>query len=270
MARFCPNCGNPLSENNRFCQSCGTPCDSSAAQAPSVPPFYQPVPPPYQPPPSYQPPPVSAAPPFQPPAFNPPLPYQPPPANPAPSYPPPQYVPGYNSPPPPGAVPGEALIGVIPNASRKKGMFSQESFNIVVTNQRLIFAQLTAQMIKDEAARNRGGGISGAFKAMTAGYSVWQRYLQMPPDQALGETYGNFALFMNQIQGVKFSGDKVLFGKGAVTVGLKLNVGFGGGDDDDKMAKLEFDTSSGRLSFDIMTQFQAQTRDVLRNAGLIR
>jgi len=54
--------------------------------------------------------------------------------------PPPAYAPGYAYPPQAPGIPGEALIGVIPNASRKKGLFSTEAFNIVVTNQCMIFA----------------------------------------------------------------------------------------------------------------------------------
>jgi len=142
-----------------------------------------------------------------------------------------------------------------------------ESFNIVVTNQRMIFAQMTPQMIKDEAAKNRGGGVGGFFKAMTSGYTLWQRYLQMPPDMALQETPGNFVVYLNQIRKVKFSGDKVLFSKGGVSVGLHVGVG---GHDDDKPTKLEIETTGVKYSFDIIMQFQQQTHQVLKGAGLIR
>jgi hypothetical protein len=145
-----------------------------------------------------------------------------------------------------------------------------ESFNIVVTNQRMIFAQMTADMIKAEAATHRGEGIKGIFKAMGAGYSLWQRYPQMSPDQALAETPGNFGVYMNQIRKVKYSGTKVLFSKGGLAMGMNLNIGLGGGDDDDKPAKLEIETIGGKYEFDIIMQFQQQTYQVLKAAGLVK
>jgi hypothetical protein len=190
--------------------------------------------------------------------------YQPPPA-----YQPPAYnAPPVYAPPPVSGIPGEGLIGVIPNATRKKGFMSTEVFNIVVTNQRLVFALMTSQMIKEAAASHRGEGFSGFIKGVGSGYTLWQRYLQMPPEQALRENPNNFAVYLNQIRRVKFSGDKILFGKGAVTVGF--HVGVGGDDDDDNNAKLEIDTVGGKYNFEISTQFQQQTAEVLRNAGLLK
>jgi hypothetical protein len=166
-------------------------------------------------------------------------------------------------------MPGEALIGVIPNATRKKNLFSNESFNIIVTNQRMIFAQMTSEMIKAEAATYKGQGIKGVFKAMGAGGNLWQRYQQMPPDQALAETPGNFGLYINQIRKVKYSGTKVLFNKGGVSMGL--NIGFGGGDDDDdNNAKLQIETIGGKYEFEIIMQFQQQTYQVLKAAGMVK
>ena len=267
MSRFCTGCGRNLADNARFCEGCGTAVTGAAAplqQSPPPPPVYQPSPvyqappqPAYQPPPAYQTPPV----------YQPPTPvYQPPPQAFAP---PPAYAPGYAYPPQAPGIPGEALIGVIPNASRKKGLFSTEAFNIVVTNQRMVFAQMTTDMIKAEAASHRGEGLKGMFKAMGAGYSLWQRYPQMSPDQALAETPGNFGIYMNQIRKVKYSGTKVLFSKGGLAVGL--NIGFGvGANDDDKPAKLEIDTIGGKYEFEIILQFQQQTYQVLKAAGLVK
>jgi hypothetical protein len=167
-------------------------------------------------------------------------------------------------------MPGEAFIGVIPNASRKKNMFSTEAFNIIVTNQRMVFAQVTSDMIKAEAMSHRGEGIKGAFKAMTAGYNVWQRYPGMSPDQALAETPGNFCVFMNQVRKVKYSGAKMILGKGPLSIGINANIGFGGGGDDDDTAKLEIDTMGGKYQFDIISTSQNQTAQVLKAAGLIR
>lgn len=134
-----------------------------------------------------------------------------------------------------------------------------ESFNIIVTNQRMVFAQITNQMIKDEAARNRGQGIGGVFRAMTSGFTLWQRYLQIPPDQALQENPGNFAVFLNQVRKVKYNG---------ASGGLQIGINVGG--DDDEPAKLEIETVGGKYNFGIATQFQQQTHQVLKGAGLIK
>jgi hypothetical protein len=193
--------------------------------------------------------------------------YQPPPQAYAP---PPAYAPGYAYPPPAQGVPGEAFIGVIPNASRKKNLLSMESFNIVVTNQRMVFAQVTSDLIKAEAASHRGEGIKGALKGMMAGYNLWQRYTQMSPDQALAETPGNFGIYMNQIRRVKYNGSKAIFSKGGLSVGLNVGIGIGAGDDDDSPAKLEIETIGEKYQFDIATQFQGQTYQILHAAGLIK
>jgi len=167
-------------------------------------------------------------------------------------------------------MPGEAFIGVIPNAQRKKNMFSTETFNIVVTNQRMVFALVTSDMIKAEAQSHKGEGIKGVFKAMAAGYNLWQRYPGISPDQVMAETPGNFSIYMNQVRKVKYSGGKTLFSKGGISVGLNASVGFGGGDDDDDTAKLEIDTIGGKYEFTIISMSQTQTAQVLKAAGLIR
>ena len=135
----------------------------------------------------------------------------------------------------------------------------------------MIFAQMTADMIKAEAATHRGQGIGGMFKAMTSGYTLWQRYLQMSPDQALAETPGNFGVYLNQIRKVKYNGSKAIFSKGGISVGLNVGFGIGAGDDDDdKPAKLEIETIGGKYEFGIFMQFQQQTYQVLKAAGLIK
>ena len=78
------------------------------------------------------------------------------------------------------------------------------------------------------------------------------------------ETPGNFGIYLNQIRKVKYSGTKVLFGKGGLTVGMNLSIGLGGGDDDDKPAKLEIETIGGKYEFEIVLQFQQQTYQVLK------
>ncbi|MBQ7661000.1 MAG: zinc ribbon domain-containing protein [Clostridia bacterium] len=51
MAKFCPNCGSPLSEGTKFCPSCGTPAPQPAPQPQT---YQQPQPTYQQPQPTYQ------------------------------------------------------------------------------------------------------------------------------------------------------------------------------------------------------------------------
>ena len=166
-------------------------------------------------------------------------------------------------------MPGEAFIGVVTNAQRKKNLFSTETFNIVVTNQRTVFALVTSDMIKAKAMSHKGESIKGAFKAMAAGYTLWQRYPGMSPDQVMAEAPGNFCVYLNQVRKVKYSGGKTLFSKGGLSVGMNVNVGFGGGDDDDN-AKLEIETIGGKYQFEIIASAQQQAHQVLKAAGLIK
>jgi hypothetical protein len=263
--RFCTNCGQPIGANAKFCAGCGSPVAASNTEEVVSPPAYQPPPVNNQPP-SYQAPPVPPPPqaPQQPPVYQ------------QPQYPQqqayygqPQAVPGYGYQQPAGPIPGEVVIGIIPNAMKKKNLISSDTFNIVVTNHRIICALLTSQMIKDAAASHRGEGVGGFFKAMGSGYTLWQRYLQVPPDVALQENPANFAIYMNQIRRVKFKADKVLFSKGAFSVGFKS--GFGGSDDDEKTSRpLEIETMSGNYKFEINDMHQQQVAETLRKAGFIK
>lgn len=274
--RFCTNCGTQVYENSKFCGSCGSSLadDGPSAAAPpaAMAPPAQPIAPPV-----YQPQTPAYAPPPAPPAYQPPPHYQPPPQYPMnqqgfppPAYqPPPVYsaqAPAYGYQPQSAGIPGETLTGIIPCASRKKSLVSAEGFNIVVTNHRMIFAEMTNQMVKDEARQKAAGkGFFGGMAAnVTAGYDLWKRYLQMPPEQALRENPGNFEIALNQIHRVKFDGGRTIFKKGIVSVGFNVNR------DDDEPAKLEIETMGGKHKFDIPSQFQGEARDVLRRSGLIK
>lgn len=277
-SNFCTKCGVPLGANARFCASCGAAVvplskETEAASTYTAPPVN--IQPPVAQPPVYQAPPASQ--PIPPVYQAPPPPQPPPPVYQQPDYPPPQeayYTPpqatsSYGYQPPPAGIPGEMIIGIIPNATKKKNLIMSETYNIIVTNHRMICALMTSEMIKEESARHRGEGVGGFFKAMGSGYNLWQRYLQMPPEIALQENPGNFAIYMSQIRGVKFKPDTVLFSKGGVSVGFKG--GFGGGDDDDKNTKpLEIDTIAGKYKFEINDMYQQQIAETLRKAGLIR
>ena len=98
---------------------------------------------------------------------------------------------------------------------------------------------------------------------MSAGYNLWRRYLEMPPEQALLENPENFDIHLNQIRRVKFEGGRTLLKKGPISIGLNINR------DDDEPAKLEIEATGDKYKFDIATEFQSEAREVLKRAGLI-
>ena len=211
-----------MNQANRFCTSCGQP----VAAAPSPAPAYTPPPPVYAPPPQYA---APAQPVYQPPAQ------------------------GYT----------ERLIGVMPGLSYKKSFFSADIYNAVVTDGRIIFAQQTNQMVQEEAKKNRGGGfLANMAGAMSAGFNIWKRYLDMPPEQALLENPANFFIPMNQIRKVKYDGGRTLYKKGGFSVGVNTK------GDEDSAAKLEIETVSTKYKFEVATHYQNEVGDVLRQAGL--
>jgi hypothetical protein len=117
--------------------------------------------------------------------------------------------------PPQGApentvVNGEEVMGVIANA-RKMKMFgaSWDTYTIVVTNRRMILAQMTqsllnAAIVEAQAkAKAEGKGFFAIVKdQMAAQFRFALRYETMSPDQALTETAGNFAIENPQITAI--------------------------------------------------------------------
>ncbi|MFH1722199.1 MAG: zinc ribbon domain-containing protein [Candidatus Altiarchaeota archaeon] len=107
----------------------------------------------------------------------------------------------------------ESVVAVLPIVRRKKGLFGQETFNLVFTQQRIIFAQLTSDMIKVEAKRKNDeakaegkGFLSRMASSAFSGYSLHERYPAMAPEDVLAETPGNFSLTPADISSYKVKG----------------------------------------------------------------
>lgn len=105
---------------------------------------------------------------------------------------------------------GEQTVGAI-HAKKMKSMgLSYDSYTAVITTRRMIFAQMTSQMLTQNAtnareqAKSEGKGFFGAWGAqIKAGFSFGQRYLQMSPESILAENPGNFAIENNTISQIK-------------------------------------------------------------------
>jgi hypothetical protein len=94
----------------------------------------------------------------------------------------------------------EKAIGVIV-LRKPKSLGRFDSWTAVITNSRLIFAQMTSQMINDAVAQARsqakadGKGFWGQWSdQLGASFGYARKYLDMAPSAILSETLGNFAV----------------------------------------------------------------------------
>jgi hypothetical protein len=220
--RFCTSCGKPLEPGDKFCGSCGYQLTKPATNAapPPTPAASANVPPPAA---AVAPPPVIAA---------------PPPATPSPAA-------------------QERLTGIIPAVSRKKGLFSVEGFNVIVTEKRIIFAAMTNEMVKAEAAKQgQKGFFAGMLGAATVGYTFYKRYLDMAPEAALRENPQNFAIELGRIRKIKLE-------MGSHIRDKSRNI------DRYEQSKLEIETTGDKYRFDVPHDFHGTAQDVIRKSGLM-
>lgn len=107
-------------------------------------------------------------------------------------------------------VSGERILGVLPSATQHSGFLGMkaEGFILVLTPKRILFAQQTKAMLKENAqqaknsAKQEGKGFFGQMGAMIGSYSG-QRYLQMGPDEIINETSGNYFIPNQQVRSIR-------------------------------------------------------------------
>ena len=125
---------------------------------------------------------------------------------------------------------GEQIIGVIGNARKMKMLGAAwDTYALVVTNRRMILAQLTADMLnaayKEAAERAKAEGkgfLEQWAHQMTVAFQYCQKYETMPPEFALAETNGNRAIENVRISAVnmkeKSNRDSIEFAEFIMTV----------------------------------------------------
>ena len=99
----------------------------------------------------------------------------------------------------------ESIIGIIPNTH--SGMFGQKAYNLIVTDKRLIVAALKSAMIKehikkksDESKEAGDGALKRWAKSAFSGYSYFQKYFDMKPEEILAENPENYFLDASMIK----------------------------------------------------------------------
>lgn len=103
----------------------------------------------------------------------------------------------------------EMIVGVIPHLLRSTGGIGSTHYTLIATNQRLIVARFTNQMMQEAMAQskakaNNGGGLLGkilAGRVLTPGDVVdyTNKYWAMAPETVIGESQGNFAMNLDGI-----------------------------------------------------------------------
>jgi len=150
-----------------------------------------------------------------------------------------------------GNVGTENLIGIIPGVSRKKGLFKSETFNILVTEKRMIFTLVTNEIMKEQATQLKGQGFLARLQGAASGEYITRRYHDIPPEQALKESPGNFSIDIAEVKKVK------------------TKTGMSNPDNvHDSDGKLEIHTLREKFSFVLPAHSQVAAKMAFKNVGL--
>jgi hypothetical protein len=123
---------------------------------------------------------------------------------------PPAYAAPYTHAPVPAPVSGEAVRTIIPNLQQNNAQGKRDSFYLIVTDRRSIFAKVTAQVgqrasqLRQEKNSAQNLGFFGRWKQQVAGPDIYlELFNTMTPEQMLADSSENFAVANSQIQGVR-------------------------------------------------------------------
>jgi hypothetical protein len=109
----------------------------------------------------------------------------------------------------------ERVIGAI-LLRKPKSLGRWDSYAAVITTQRMIFAQITSDMVKEaiekakQQAKAEGKGFLGQWSAqLGATFNYIQKYLSMEPSAIISETPGNFYIENGAIRDIKIKDKRV-------------------------------------------------------------
>jgi hypothetical protein len=105
----------------------------------------------------------------------------------------------------------EEVVGIIPHIVEPTGRIQTQQNTIVVTNQRLVVAQFTAQMMQEALAQSKARGGKGLLGSLLAGrvldpsdvVNYTDKYWSTEPDSIVSESPGNFSLELGGITTVR-------------------------------------------------------------------
>jgi hypothetical protein len=124
----------------------------------------------------------------------------------------------------------EQILEVIP-VNWKKGLFKSEPWAVIVTDKEMLFAKWTQELFKKESlkrkeeAKDSGGGkVKQFFSQMTTGFSYYNKYLEMKPDEILSENNENFSLTPNDVLDIKMKKGRSKYQNRGI-VNVRINIG---------------------------------------------
>jgi hypothetical protein len=95
---------------------------------------------------------------------------------------------------------GERIVSIIPNLKKPKSFGRWDTYNLIVTERRCIFAMLTSDMLNraikeaNEQGKQQGKGFLDRWgDQISASMGYWRRYESMDPASALSENKENFS-----------------------------------------------------------------------------
>lgn len=104
----------------------------------------------------------------------------------------------------------EKIVGIIPNTHT--GFFGNKCYNLIVTDKRLVVAELTSAMIKEsskkasEESKARGEGILKRMAGTAfSGVNYYDKYFSMPMDQIISENPNNFIIDPSMVNKIRLS-----------------------------------------------------------------
>jgi len=149
---------------------------------------------------------------------------------------------------------GEAILGVLAGAQRRKGLFGVQTFTLIVTDERLVFAEMTKQMMNQAVkeanaeAKRQGKGWLGQIAAQMGWMGrLAQRYQAMRVEAALRERPDNFFILNSHVRRVSLNEDH----------------------DDDSgktTVKLTIEANSGKHGFQLVGIQVGEARSILQQA----
>jgi hypothetical protein len=99
----------------------------------------------------------------------------------------------------------ESIVGIISNV--RSGLLGQKTYNLIITDKRLIAAIVTSKMLSDAAkqqaadSKERGEGLLKRMASTAfSGYHYHEKYFDMSPDEILSENTDNFYLEPSMIK----------------------------------------------------------------------
>ncbi len=161
------------------------------------------------------------------------------------------------APPPPAAAPAEPILGII-SLQRRKGLAGVETFNMVVTPQRLVMLPVTNKEMQGavkaarDQARAEGKDFFGQIGAQLGWLNVlYRQYQETPLNLLLAQKPGSLVLYPQEIRSIQLRG----------TGGLRFLPDEESGQERPEMTIV---TTAGKQKWELVNMSDREARNILR------